>query len=290
VDPRVIEEIKRLYPQFAFLFEADAGGFGSDLLALLVRASAPGANYTKERFESELAQTAYFNQTTDNARAFDKQTKAERDADIEVKIADIKGSYGDVFTDPAELRRVATAAARQGLTGNRLKYFVYVSAAKIGAAPGLGKTQEAEKLRNIAREYGYSATEDEINAVLTGGTYKGQVYTEATFTNKAKQAAKGLYSHLSEQIDAGLSLDDIFKNYRAYAAQVLELDPNEIDFTKDPKWARAFGSKDKGQMSIVDWITELRSNDDYGWQFTQNARDKATNLVMEMEKAFGFRR
>jgi len=43
-------------------------------------------------------------------------------------------------------------------------------------------------------------------------------------------------------------------------------------------------------MSLSQWVTELRSNDDYGWQFTQNARDKATNLVMQMEKAFGFRR
>jgi hypothetical protein len=76
MDPNDIAQIKKLYPQFAFLFEPGAGGFGEDLLQLLIRATVPGAEYTTERFNSELAQTAYFNETTDNARAFDKQTKA----------------------------------------------------------------------------------------------------------------------------------------------------------------------------------------------------------------------
>lgn len=287
MDPKVIEQIKKLYPQFSFLFEPGAGGFGDDLLQLLIRASAPGAEYTTERFNSELAQTRYFNETSDNARAFDKQTKAERDADIEVKIADIKASYGSLFTDPAELRRVATAAARQGLTSNRLKFFVYASAAKIGAAPGVAKTAAADKLRNTVREYGYPVTDDEINAVLTGTAYKGQVYTEETLLNKAKQAAKGLYAHLAPQIDAGLSLDDIFKNYRSYAAQILELDPNEIDFVKDPKWADAFGDAKTGQLSLSAWQQKLKTDDKYGWRFTNQANQQVSGVVSTLERAFG---
>ena len=289
MDPRVIEQIKRTYPQYAFLFEPGAGGYGDDLLQLLIRASTPGAEYTAERFNAELAQTKYFNETSDNAQRFDKKTKAQRDAEIEAKVADIKASYGDVFTDPAELLRVATAATRQGLIGNRLKYFVYASATKIGAQPGVTKTADADKLRNIAREYGYPVTEDEITAVLTGNPYNGQVYTEATFLNKAKQAAKGLYSHLAPQLDAGLSLEDIFKNYRAYASEILELDPTQIDFVKDPKWSRAFGTQDKGQMSLSDWVRELKTNQDYGWRFTNQANKQVSGVVSVLERAFGLR-
>jgi hypothetical protein len=287
MDPAVIEQIKKLYPQYAFFFEPGAGGFGDDLLQLLIRASAPGAKYTAERFNSELAQTAYFNETTDNARAFDKQTKAERSADIEVKIADIRATYGDLFTDPAELRRVATAAARQGLTSNRLKSFVFASASKIGAAPGITKTADADKLRNTVREYGYPITDEEVNAVLTGNPYKGQVYTEATLLNKAKQGAKGLYAHLAPQIDAGLSLDDIFKNYRAYASQILELDPNEIDFVSDPKWADAFGDAKQGQLSLSAWQQKLKTDDKYGWKFTNQANQQVSGVVSTLERAFG---
>jgi hypothetical protein len=287
MDPKVIDQIKKLYPQYSFFFQQGAGGFGDDLLQLLIRASAPGANYTTERFNSELAQTAYFNETTNNARTFDKQTEAQRDAEIEVKIADIRATYGDLFNDPAELRRVATAAARQGLTGNRLKSFVFASASKIGAAPGIAKTAEADKLRNTVREYGYPITDEEVNAVLTGNPYKGQVYTEATLLNKAKQGAKGLYAHLAPQIDAGLSLDDIFKNYRAYASQILELDPNEIDFVSDPKWADAFGDAKQGQLSLSAWQQKLKSEDKYGWKFTNQANQQVSGVVSTLERAFG---
>jgi len=43
-------------------------------------------------------------------------------------------------------------------------------------------------------------------------------------------------------------------------------------------------------MSLSDWVTKLKSDNQYGWQFTNQAKTQATNLVMEMEKAFGFRR
>lgn len=285
IDPKVVEKVRELFPNYLFLLEADAGGFGEDLRQLLLKAVREG--YTTDRFDKEKVQTSYFKETSDAAQLFDKQSKAERDSDIEVKVSDIKTAYGDVFSDPAELRRVATAAARQGLTGNRLKFFVFASATKIGAAPGVAKTAEADKLRNTVKEYGYPVTDEEINAVLTGTPYKGQVYTEASLLNKAKQAAKGLYAHLAPQIDAGLSLDDIFKNYRSYAAQILELDPNEIDFVKDPKWADAFGNAETGQLSLSAWQQKLKTEDKYGWRFTDQANQQVSGVVSTLERAFG---
>jgi len=284
----LIEQIKRLFPNFAFVFDEGAGGFGNDLRDLLLRAVRE--NYDKDRFDLEYAQTVYAKETSDAAKLFDKQSKAERDSDVETKLADILKEYGDAFTSPGQARQIALQAARLGLTGNRLKNFVYGSVVKAGAPQQVSKTVEADRVRNLVREYGYQPTDDEINAVLSGTTYKGQVYTEDVLMNKAKAAAKGTYAHLAPQIDAGLSLDDIFKNYRTYASSILELDPNEIDFVKDPRWSRAFGDAKTGQMPLSDWVRELKGNPDYGWQFTNAAKQKATNLVMEMEKAFGFRR
>jgi len=288
-EKQLIERILQLFPSYAFVFEEDAGGFGADLRDVLLR-YAKDPNFSLDRLDLEIAQTRYAKETSDAAKLFDKQTKAERDSDVEIKLADILKSYGDAFTNPEDARKVALQAARFGYTGNKLKNFVYASVVKAGAGAQVAKTSEADRLRNLVKEYGYPVEDDEINAVLSGSPYKGQVYTEETLLGKAKSAAKGLYSHLSSQIDAGLSLDDIFKNYRAYASQILEIDPNQIDFTKDPKYARAFGNSKTGQMSLSDWVVELKSNDDYGYQFTNQARQQATNLVMEMEKAFGFRR
>lgn len=288
LSPQVIDRIRSLYPQFMFMLEEpDAAGYGADLLALLIRASDPTAPYTQARFNTEFAQTTYYNQATTSSQSFDKQTKAERDALVRAKSAEIKATYGDLYQDPANLLRVATSAARQGLTGNSLRYFVFASAATVGEGPQVGKTSLADKLRKDVGAYGYRASDEQINAALTGKALKGQVYTQDSLIKMAKLAAKGTYGHLSSQIDAGLSLDDIFSNYRQYAAQILEIDPNEIDFTKDPKYAAAFGNAQTGQLGLSDWVKKLKTDDQYGWKFTNQANQQVSSMVSTLERAFG---
>lgn len=281
----MIEQIKKLFPNFAFVFDSDAGGFGDDLRDLLIRAVRE--KYSNERFDLELSQTRYFKETDDIAKAFDKQTKAERDADIERKYSDILADYADVFADDKEARKVAARAARLGLTGNRLKNFVYASVVQAGGAKRVAQTSEADDLRAAVREYGYAVEDDEINAALAGTAYKGKVYNKDVLIGKAKAAAKGQYAHLSSQIDAGLSLDDIFKNYRTYAAEILELDPNTIDYRKDPKWTEAFGNAKDGQPSLSSWVAKLKTDPKYGWRFTNQANQQVSSVVSTLERAFG---
>jgi hypothetical protein len=92
---------------------------------------------------------------------------------------------------------------------------------------------------------------------------------------------------LSDQIDAGLSLDDIFSQYKRYASDVLELDESKIDFMKDPKWQTAFGTKESGQMNLGDWVAKLKTDTNYGWQFTKQANQQATDIGMVLARAFG---
>jgi len=281
----IIEQIKKLFPNFSFVFDSDAGGFGDDLRDLLLRAVRE--NYTNDRFDLEFAQTRYAKETDDLAKAFDKQTKAERDADIERKYSDILAEYADVFADDKEARKIAARAARLGLTGNRLKNFVYASVVQAGGAARVSKTSDADELRLAVRSYGYMPDDEEINAALAGTSYKGQVFNKEVLVGKAKAAAKGQYGHLASQIDAGLTLDDIFKNYRTYAAEILELDPNTIDYRKDPKWAEAFGNAKDGQLSLSDWVTKLKTDSKYGWRFTNQANQQVSSVASTLERAFG---
>ena len=286
LDAATIEQIKKLFPNFAFIFEADASGFGDDLLDLLVRATKD-PDFTTDRFDTEFSQTRYAKETSDAALLFDKKSKAERDDRIEKSLSEILAQYGDVFQTPESARSVAAQAARLGLSGTRLKSFVYASAMKTGQPSAVARTGEADKIRQSVREYGYPITDDEVNAVLSKTPYKGQVYTEDSLLAKAKAAAKGLYGHLAPQIDAGLSLEDIFKNYRAYAQQILELDPNEIDFVNDPKWADAFGNEKTGQLSLSAWQQKLKTDPKYGWRFTNQANKQVSGVVSTLERAFG---
>ena len=117
--------------------------------------------------------------------------------------------------------------------------------------------------------------------------YNGQAVSADSILQKAQRAAKGQFSQLADQIDAGLSLDDIFRNYRGYAADVLEVDPNSIDFMRDPKWSEAFGTKETGQLSLSDWVTKLKSDTRFGWQYTKQANQQATDVALSIARAFG---
>lgn len=289
---RAIAKIRELFPDYAFFFDVDGGGFGQDVRDLLIRAVEN--NYTAARFRAEYKQTTYYKETTTSAKAWDAKSAGERENEINNKMADLQAEYGDLFDfegGDKVAREVATNIAKLGLTGNRLKTFVFAETIRLQPNRGATlQTSDADKIRNTLREYGYTPSEDEINSVLTGQPdRKGMLLNQDALVERAKNAAKGTYSHLASQLDAGLSLDDIFKNYRTYAASILELDPNEIDFVKDPKWARAFGNPQTGQMTLTDWVRELKSKDEYGYQFTSQAKQTATRLVMDMEKAFGFR-
>lgn len=287
-----LAKIKELFPDYAFFFDTESGGFGQDIRDLLIRAVE--GNFTTARFEAEYKQTKYYKETADKVKAWNGKTKAQKDEETENKLADLRAEYADLFDfEGADkiARDIATNIARLGLTGNRLKNFVYAEALRLRPtgtkAPTL-ETNEADTLRSLVREYGYMPTEDEINSILSGTPdRKGMLLNKNTLIERAKNSAKALYPHLSAQLDAGLSLDDLFKNYKTYAAQVLELDPNQIDFVTDPKWAEAFGTEKDGPMSLAGWQTKLKTDPKYGWRFTNQANQQATSVVSTLERAFG---
>jgi hypothetical protein len=98
--------------------------------------------------------------------------------------------------------------------------------------------------------------------------------------------ARGAYPQLADQIDAGLSLEDVGANYRRYAADLLERSEDEIDMFSGP-YLKAFGSKDGGQLSLSDWVTTVKSDPTFGWQYTKQANQQATDIALSLARAFG---
>ena len=68
---------------------------------------------------------------------------------------------------------------------------------------------------------------------------------------------------------------------------MLELDESQIDFTKDPKWQSAFGTKESGQMGLGDWVTKLKSDKSFGWQYTKEANRQAVDIAAMIARTFG---
>ena len=149
-------------------------------------------------------------------------------------------------------------------------------------------SSEATAIKQLAKSYNYAISDAELQAVLTGTPMPGggKPISQDELLNKMKLSAKGVLPHLSDQIDAGLSLKDIGENYKQYAAQILERDPNQIDMFKGP-FLDAFGNAEKGQMALGDWVAKLKSDPRYGYQNTKAANRDAQSLALTIAKAFG---
>jgi hypothetical protein len=149
---------------------------------------------------------------------------------------------------------------------------------------------DAQALKKVARSYGYNPADldDQILSAVTGKTYEptGTVITADTIRQKGQMLAKSAYFQLADKIDAGLSLDEIFQPYKSLAARVLDRSEADIDFN-NPIYSTAFGNKEQGQPTLSDWERMLRTDAKYGYQYTTQANQDATNLGLSIAKAFG---
>ena len=271
--------------------------FGQDFIDILNTVAQGTVEYSDEELKALLRNTKYFTAITDKQYLFDTQRTGVQDDLVATARRAITSEYADVGLSETDLADLSKTVARSGLTGTGLKQAVYQYAfRRAAAAPTATDTKmvanvlqgaDADAIRQSARAYGYSVSDAEVQAALTGGMYNGVAVSSESILQKAQKAAKGAYGHLSDQIDSGLSLDDIFSNYRRYAANVLELDESQIDFTKDPKWQSAFGTKESGQMSLGNWVTKLKSDTQFGYQNTKQANQDANSLALAIAKAFG---
>lgn len=288
----LIAQVRSMFPEFAFFFEQESGGFGEDVRELLITAVLN--NYTDDRFRKEYRSTAYYNQTEPNVRAWNEATTAVKQESIANYAQNIRDTYGDLFTDDAALQAVAEKAARLGLKETRLKNFVFAQASTTGREQAdVLQTSEADRIRRIAMDYGYAPSESEINSILTGKPEEGvgTVLTEQQLRERAKMSLMGEMPHLKAQLDAGLSLKSMFTNYQKEAANILGVDPNTIQMS-DPKFRQAFAYRDPDsgqvrQLSLAEWRQQLRSDPIYGYQYTPQANKDATDLALTIARAFG---
>ena len=105
-----------------------------------------------------------------------------------------------------------------------------------------------------------------------------------TFKNTIRGAAKlGLPDKVANLLDQGLDLKDIYAPYRNVMASVLEVAPDSISL--DDKTLRMAIGPEK-EMSIYDFQRTLRK--DARWQYTNSAREEASDSVLKVLRDFGF--
>jgi hypothetical protein len=96
-------------------------------------------------------------------------------------------------------------------------------------------------------------------------------------------AAQGSPDYVKNLLQQGYDLEQIYAPYKNVMAQLLELNPDEIELN-DNTLRSAIG-QDK-EMNVYDFKKALRK--DSRWQYTENAREEVANSVLGVLRDFGF--
>lgn len=118
---------------------------------------------------------------------------------------------------------------------------------------------------------------------------RGEVAPDA-LTEELRIQAKALYPQLTQQIEAGATVEDIFAPYKNQAASLLGLNPETMQLT-DPKWQAALQFTDKNGTRRVattdEWVRTLKTDAQYGYDRTSGARSDAAQFATKIGEMFG---
>jgi len=148
-------------------------------------------------------------------------------------------------------------------------------------------TTTFQKLKSTASQFLLKPEDGELEQ-YTRDIISGNK-SEATFSRDMAARAKIRYSTLSDYIDQGYDLRSVTADYRQTAAQLLEKNETDIDFT-DPKFAEAFAYTDPAtgkarQMNLQEFGRYVRSLPEWGQ--TENAKNTYRDVAFSIAQAFG---
>lgn len=295
-----VDALQKFFPSYSddWLAANAESYFGKDLIDLMIRVSDPKGVYDLttsaglERIQQEIRGTNYWQTTISATKNFDQLIDADKQNLVTQTKSRIANTYGDLGLTEDTLNQVATTVARTGLTGLGEKQAVYNATFK--ATSNQAQTGralsgvDADRIRQLGKAYNFNVTDSQIQSILTGTpeVSTGQVLTEEGLRQRLQKYVKGAMPQIADQIDAGLTLEDIGGNYRRYAAQLLERSEDEIDMFSGP-YLKAFGTKESGQLSLSDWVSTVKTDPTFGWQYTKTANQQATDIGLTLARAFG---
>jgi len=295
-----VDALQKFFPSYSddWLAANAETYFGKDLIDLMIKVSDPKGVYDLntsaglERIQQEIRGTNYWQTTISATKNFDQLIDADKQNLITQTKSRIANTYGDIGLTEDTLNQVAATVARTGLTGLGEKQAVYNVVFKAGSPQAqTGRALsgvDADRIKQLGKAYNFNVTDSQVQSILTGTpeASTGQVLTEEGLRQRLQKYVKGAMPQIADQIDAGLTLEDIGGNYRRYAAQLLERSEDEIDMFSGP-YLKAFGTKESGQLSLSDWISTVKSDPTFGWQYTKTANQQATDIGLSLAKAFG---
>jgi hypothetical protein len=247
------------------------------------------ARYVQLYNYQDLVKTGQAQGTTD----YEKQI-----ATLERQIADKARAVGSgIASDPAALRKAAENMyiTNVGIDDPMTTDFIAAAIRPIGSTiagqPTLGYSGQAlkdyQELQSVARANGFKISDivpgGQTEQQVLQGIATGRIDANRIAQDARKLAAQGRPQYVRDLLGQGYNLDQVYSPYRQTMANVLELNPDEIDLN-DPSLEVAIN--DKGDMNLSEFKRVLRQ--DSRWQYTNQAKEEVSNIALKVLKDFGF--
>jgi len=266
------DRFKKEYPAYAWMLtELDQTKY-ADLFQLMNDAVKPGSEYTDELFQRKFIGTSWYTELAagQTGRALTTAIGAY--------------SWGE-----GQLAKFLTTATRMGYTDATLKSKAYealfskTADGKYVNPNAIGEVKASSQflaIKKIGTSFLTPISDESVIDTLVGGRSSDDLM------RTSRELAKAKFPHLANAIDAGVTLEDITYGYRRDAAQLLEVDPNTIDMSAGG-YSAALGSMNNPMMSTAEWAAYIKGTPEFGWQFTKQANQQATDIGLTLARAFG---
>lgn len=264
-----------------------------ELSSILNKAISLG--WTATEFQNAITNTAWYKTHSDTVRSnivqkvSDPATYAANQATQGKKIQQVASQMGVYLSTPT-LNSLINHSMMEGWTDQSIQNAVGASWSAGSPLQGQAATTE-QLLKQQAAAYGVPLSGASLN-YWTMQVLSGKQTTDS-FKQGMADTAKGMYPGLAAQIDSGLDVKTIADPYVQTKANLLEVNPNTIDWTKDLTIKQALqgtAGAVKGQAPTATplWQFEKQVKQDPKWQQTLNAHQATSSTLMNLGKAFGF--
>lgn len=274
--------IRQKYPQMAWALNIP------EVADKLRQAAANG--WGPEELQGAIATTNWWRDTTPAIRRFDALVGEDPNAaeqaiqskQREVEQIAIAMGY-DPFKNNLWARHIAYMAARFQWDDTLIKRFIADENKTFRGEESLTGTigEVFRSLKAEAADWGVGMSDATLwghaLSMMTGDN------SREGMTTMFKSYAKSLFPSIADDIDRGVTVAQYFDPYKEMAVRELGIHPEEISLL-DEKWRRALVTVDPktGQrvpMGLDYWLKELRTNSQYGWDFTAAAKNQAAQFA-----------
>lgn len=258
-------------------------------------AKAAFEEWEPDKFQYQLEQTNWWRTTSEAVRKFDNlyaRDPATAQADIDRYAQELKQDALDlnIRLTGEQLNQLAYDAIRGGMTKQQVTNALgMLATSSAEGVTSLRYGYYGNTINQLASNYGVSISDDEFNQLVDRFAV-GQE-NEESLTSSFQAKATALFPALSERLMAGETFSQIVEPYRYRASQILGRDFASTDFMDNDSFSQAVtyvGDDGKERpMTYTEWGQYLRSNREFGYEFTDEAQSRAYMVANRIADIFG---